>query len=195
MTEKSFFEVFPSLELGESLQGLFGQVKVTKVAMTRAKDLLRVYISSEKLISKKHIYEAEKAIKTQIFSTAPVRVQILEKFMLSRQYTPEKLMDVYRDSILDELKHYNIFEYNLFRQADCVFPEEDVMEMTMEDSVVAEGKSVIMISSELPEILGMCDRIYIMNEGKMVGELAGSEATQELIMSHILGTAGKEQTA
>ena len=40
-----------------------------------------------------------------------------------------------------------------------------------------------------------CDRIYIMNEGKMVGELAGSEATQELIMSHILGTAGKEQTA
>ncbi len=61
--------------------------------------------------------------------------------------------------------------------------------------LVAEGKSVIMISSELPEILGMCDRIYIMNEGKMVGELAGSEATQELIMSHILGTAGKEQTA
>ena len=67
-------------------------------------------------------------------------MQILEKFMLSRQYTPEKLMDVYRDSILDELKHYNIFEYNLFRQADCVFPEEDVMEMTMEDSVVAERK-------------------------------------------------------
>ena len=63
------------------------------------------------------------------------------------------------------------------------------------NQLVGEGKSVIMISSELPEILGMCDRIYIMNEGKMVGELAGSEATQELIMSHILGTAGKEQTA
>ena len=67
MTEKSFFEVFPSLELGESLQGLFGQVKVTKVAMTRAKDLLRVYISSEKLISKKHIYEAEKQLKPRSF--------------------------------------------------------------------------------------------------------------------------------
>ena len=40
------------------------------------------------------------------------------------------------------------------------------------NQLVAEGKSVIMISSELPEILGMCDRIYIMNEGKMVGELA-----------------------
>ena len=43
-----------------------------------------------------------------------------------------------------------------------------------------------MISSEMPEILGMCDRIYVMNEGKMVGELDGKEATQELIMSRIL---------
>ena len=58
------------------------------------------------------------------------------------------------------------------------------------NQLVAEGKSVIMISSELPEILGMCDRIYVMNEGKIVGELEGSEATQEIIMSHIL-KAGK----
>ena len=58
------------------------------------------------------------------------------------------------------------------------------------NQLVAEGKSVIMISSELPEILGMCDRIYVMNEVKIVGELEGSEATQEIIMSHIL-KAGK----
>ena len=54
------------------------------------------------------------------------------------------------------------------------------------NQLVAEGKSVIMISSEMPEILGMCDRIYIMNEGKMVGELDASEASQEAIMSHII---------
>ena len=58
------------------------------------------------------------------------------------------------------------------------------------NDLVAAGKSVIMISSELPEILGMSDRIYIMNEGKMVGELDKDEATQELIMSRILN-AGK----
>ena len=52
--------------------------------------------------------------------------------------------------------------------------------------MIADGKSVIMISSEMPEILGMCDRIYIMNEGKMVGEMQGSEATQEKIMACIL---------
>lgn len=59
------------------------------------------------------------------------------------------------------------------------------------NQLVAEGKGVIMISSELPEILGMCDRIYVMNEGKMVGELKGEEATQELIMSHILKAGNK----
>lgn len=54
------------------------------------------------------------------------------------------------------------------------------------NQLVAEGKSILMISSELPELLGMCDRIYIMNEGKMVGEVGKEEATQELIMGKIL---------
>ncbi len=54
------------------------------------------------------------------------------------------------------------------------------------NQLVAEGKSILMISSELPELLGMCDRIYIMNEGKMVGEVSREEATQELIMGQIL---------
>lgn len=54
------------------------------------------------------------------------------------------------------------------------------------NQLVAEGKSVIMISSEMPEVLGMCDRIYIMNEGRMVGELNAEEASQEAIMSHII---------
>jgi putative multiple sugar transport system ATP-binding protein len=57
------------------------------------------------------------------------------------------------------------------------------------NQLVDMGKSVIMISSELPEILGMCDRIYAMSEGRIVGELNGEEATQEKIMSHILQTA------
>lgn len=54
------------------------------------------------------------------------------------------------------------------------------------NQLVAEGKSVVMISSELPEVLGMCDRIYVMNEGRIVGELPREEASQESIMSCIL---------
>ena len=60
------------------------------------------------------------------------------------------------------------------------------------NELVAAGKSVIMISSELPEVMGMSDRIYIMNEGRIVGELSSEEATQELIMSHILKSSKGE---
>lgn len=50
----------------------------------------------------------------------------------------------------------------------------------------AQGKGVLMISSEMPELLGMCDRIYVMNEGAFVGELTAEEACQEAIMSLIV---------
>ena len=56
------------------------------------------------------------------------------------------------------------------------------------NDLVAAGKSVVMISSELPEVLGMSDRIYIMNEGKIAGELSSEEATQEKIMSIIVNS-------
>ena len=58
------------------------------------------------------------------------------------------------------------------------------------NDLVAAGKSVVMISSELPEVLGMSDRIYVMNEGKIAGELSAEEASQEKIMS-IIVTSGK----
>ncbi|WP_302628887.1 hypothetical protein [Marinomonas sp. FW-1] len=49
-----------------------------------------------------------------------------------------------------------------------------------------DGKGVVMISSEMPELLGMCDRIYVMNEGRFVGELDKANASQEKIMSMIV---------
>ena len=54
------------------------------------------------------------------------------------------------------------------------------------NDLVAAGKSVVMISSEMPEVLGMCDRIYVMSQGKIVGEMDAKSATQERIMSSIL---------
>lgn len=56
------------------------------------------------------------------------------------------------------------------------------------NQLAAEGKSVIMISSELPEVLGMSDRIYVLSEGRMVGEFDREEATQEKIMARILAS-------
>lgn len=58
------------------------------------------------------------------------------------------------------------------------------------NQMVDNGKSVIMISSEMPELIGMCDRIYIMNEGKLCGEVAAKNTTQEEIMGYIMSAAG-----
>ncbi len=59
------------------------------------------------------------------------------------------------------------------------------------NDLAAMGKGVIMISSEMPELLGMCDRIYVMNEGRIMGELTRAEASQERIMAMILKTDGR----
>lgn len=57
---------------------------------------------------------------------------------------------------------------------------------TIINQLAMEGKGVIIISSELPEILGMCDRIYVVSEGKITGELSGAEASQEKIMKLVI---------
>ncbi len=60
---------------------------------------------------------------------------------------------------------------------------------TLMAELAAAGKCIVMISSEMPELLGLCDRIYVMNEGRFVAEFPGAEATQEKIMRSIV-TAG-----
>lgn len=54
------------------------------------------------------------------------------------------------------------------------------------NELAENGKTILMISSEMPELLGMCDRIYVLNEGQIVGELTSEEASQENIMTCIM---------
>jgi putative multiple sugar transport system ATP-binding protein len=57
---------------------------------------------------------------------------------------------------------------------------------TIINRLASEGKGIIFISSELPEILGICDRIYVMRDGKIVGEMPAIEASQEKVMKYIM---------
>ena len=57
---------------------------------------------------------------------------------------------------------------------------------TIINRLASEGKGIIVISSELPEILGMSDRIYVMRRGRIVGEMPAKDASQEKIMMHIM---------
>lgn len=114
--------------------------QIMKVSITSKKDFLHIFLQSEKLIKKKYIYEMEKEIAKQIFSGIAIEVKIIEKFTLSKQYTPQILFEEYRDSILIELKQYSIFEYNLFRQAKFTFQDETQLQMKVPDSVFLEEK-------------------------------------------------------
>jgi putative multiple sugar transport system ATP-binding protein len=60
------------------------------------------------------------------------------------------------------------------------------------NQLAAEGKGILMISSEMPELLGTCDRIYVMNEGRIVAELSKAEASQESIMRAIMRSGEKK---
>ena len=101
---KGFMEVFPGLQLHNEIQDLFARAEVERVTTNRNKDILRIYLNSERLIQKAQIYQAEEAIKQQLFPRAMMSVKIIEKFQLSSQYSPRTLMDVYYDSILLEMK-------------------------------------------------------------------------------------------
>ena len=152
---KPFFEVFPTLKVGEETKNLLSEVEVTRVSTNTRKDILRVYIAGRRLIPKKKIYQLETGIKKQLFPTRDMTIKFIEKFQLSSQYTPENLMNVYKDSILLELREYSLLVYNLFRQATLEFDREDHMVLTLPDTIVAEKRS-----DELIDILEkiVCER-------------------------------------
>ena len=58
---------------------------------------------------------------------------------------------------------------------------------TIMNELVEAGMTIVMISSELPELMGCCDRIYVMCEGRLTGEVAKSEFSQETIMNYATG--------
>lgn len=64
---------------------------------------------------------------------------------------------------------------------------------TIINRLADEGKAVLVISSEMPELLGICDRIYVMNEGRIVGEMLAKDASQDNIMRAIIRSGGKEE--
>ena len=139
--DKLFFEVFPTLEVHPDLNGLLSQALVTKASTNAARDHLRIYLTSTRLIPKAAVFQLERAIKEQLFPQNRLTVKIIEKYNLSEQYNPRKLMAVYRDSILEEVKAYSPLEYSVLRCAKMEFPQDYVLRLTLEDSVVAAQKS------------------------------------------------------
>ncbi len=128
------------------MAALMGQTKVERVAATKSRDSLRIYIASDRLILKPTLWEVEKQIKKQLFPRNDMVVRIIEKFHLSRQFNAEKLWGVYKDSFLKEAKAYSVVIYDLFKKADFVFTDEEHMSVIIEDSVFGKGYAAELLS-------------------------------------------------
>ena len=203
MTEKDFLDVFPQLKVDPELESLLGEVKVMKVSINPQKDCLRVYVLSRQWIHKKHIYHLEETIKEQFFANAPLRVKIIEKFQLSSQYTPENFLDVYRQSILLELKQYSALEYNMFYTAEITFSDPETMELVMTDSVVArdrEHELVRVLEKIFCERCGFNLKVHpayrkpVESKGRKNSELRILEEARQILLHSKVGNknSGRE---
>ena len=152
---KLFFDVFPSLQVDDDMKKLLSEAEVTKLGMNHEKDHLRVYLKGNRLIYKKNINRLERSIEEQIFKGRQMQVKVIEKYQLSELYTPEKLLDLYKDSILEELKEYSLMEYNLLRTAKMEFTGENHMILTLENTIIAQTRA-----NEIVEFLEkvICER-------------------------------------
>ncbi len=152
MNEKSFLEVFDTLELDEKMRSLLEQVVVTKVSTNRKQDVFRIYITSKKLIAKNQLFQLAKQIQRQIFGYRKVQVYILETFRLSDQYTPEKLWNIYEESVLTELERYSPYKRSLMKQAQVTFPDEDTVTVGVSDKIYDK--------EAVDDLLRILDRVF-----------------------------------
>ena len=132
--EKKFFDTFPKLDFDDTTRELLNLVTVSHINYTRDKSAIRVYIHSPRLIEKDLVYRIETQMGRQLWGADGIRVQLMERFHLSSQYTPQNLLERYKDSILLEVKQVSAVSYSLLRQASWEFKGEELLQVGIEDS-------------------------------------------------------------
>ncbi|MCD8381078.1 MAG: hypothetical protein LUC95_12345, partial [Lachnospiraceae bacterium] len=153
MEEKKFLEVFPYLKLEGRLNDIMSQVTVTRVASVKGRQFLRVYIRSSFLIAKRDIFEVEKILNQMLGAYGDSwQIKIYERFVLSSQYDAKTVMELYRDSILEELKAYSHVLYVAFKDAQISYPADDRIHIQLDENCI-----VHMQEKELQSIL---DKIF-----------------------------------
>ena len=150
--EKTFFHVFPTLKVEEEFKVLFADVEVKKITTNSGRDFLHVHLKSHHLIPKKKIWQMEQRIKEQLFGTSSVKLQILEEYELSELYTPEAVMEEYKESLILELKEISVLAANMFSQAEVNYEEGNVVRLELLDTIVSEGRK--------EEIMNLLDDVF-----------------------------------
>ena len=197
---KKFFEVFPTFKLERTQKDDFEPVEVQRVLSTAKKDFLRIYIYSERLIPKEIIFAVERQIEKQSLSQFSMQVKMYERYKLSAQYNLQKLMDVYLDSIMLEVREYDHILHNVLRKAQLSYPDEKTIHMCVEDTVLARGK-MPELTRILEKIIGeRCGLDVVLQEEYRVPEETGRKEEEERriemevaqIAARMKGASGEE---
>ncbi len=140
-----FFEVFPELKVNEKLHDLFADTQVEKVTTDSNRDFVRVHVVSSHLLPKRDVYDMEDCLTRMISAKRAPKMQIIERFTLPETYTPEKILEEYRDSLLLELSRDSAVLASVFADAKISFAEENILCMELADSMVAQQKKEALI--------------------------------------------------
>ena len=140
------------MKVEEEFKVLFADVEVKKITTNSGRDFLHVHLKSHHLIPKKKIWQMEQRIKEQLFGTSSVKLQILEEYELSELYTPEAVMEEYKESLILELKEISVLAANMFSQAEVNYEEGNVVRLELLDTIVSEGRK--------EEIMNLLDDVF-----------------------------------
>lgn len=116
-----FFEAFDNLTVSKDMQDLFEHVDVKKMVASKGKKQLSIYIKSDRLVTFTNIKKMEYQLKKQVFQSAINDIVFVEQYELSEQYTAEKLMPIYYESFLLELKEKSIIDFEIINTASYEF--------------------------------------------------------------------------
>lgn len=145
-----FFEAFDQLELKNDIREVFQTVEVKRILMSKSTCSVRIFVESDHILTYQARRKVEYELRKQLLGDAVRSIRIVESYQLSAQYTPEKIMPMYFDSMLAELREESILDYNIVKEADFSFTMETV-KLTVEDTFMVK-KRVAYIKEKLDEI-------------------------------------------
>ena len=138
---KRFFDVFPTLHVKSDLKDYFSETEVERLTTNKEHTRIKVVLHSDHLIHKSRVFRMQDEISRQVFKERSPEVYIDEHYSLSAQYTPRRLMDEYRDSLVSEIGSFSHVMGLYFREARVEYEGEESIRVVMEDSCLSRKLS------------------------------------------------------
>ena len=143
-----FFEAFEMENVPENLRSLFEEVEIIRLTMNQKSRCVNVHVKSSHLLFTKERRKIESLLKKQIFQNAADVVTICEHYELSAQYTPQNILDVYHESLLEEWHKERLLDYHILRNAQCRIEENRMVLSCGENQMVHSRENEIRMALE-----------------------------------------------